>query len=129
MICIRDARVLNGTQYGSDETVQLLLQAGADAGARTASNKTARDLALEGDEYDKIRAVCIDVHLAQQLRAHFVDFCIACRGADWPVLVLLECFAWSSAMTYAGEVSAIALDVRWRIAKRIREEREQPQRN
>ena len=99
--------------------VERLLCAGADPSARTRSGETARDLAATLRR-PKLGHV-IDAHLTRQLRALLVNICFSFRAADLPVLVLLECFAASAAMTYAGEVVSLPLDLQWRIAKRTRE--------
>ena len=97
----------------------LLLGAGADVEARWADGSTARDFASRIENSLVVHA--IDAHLRRQLRLRLFDICCAMHAADLPVLVLLECFAWNVATTYAAQHVELPLKLQWRIAKSIRD--------
>ena len=105
-------------QKGRSDIVALLLRLGADVAAQSFSC-TARNMALMQCRHGVIAV--IDEHLRTKLHAQLVDFCIALHAADLPVLVLLECFAWTSSTTYAAQHVELPLDLQWQIAKHVRD--------
>ena len=103
---------------GFAEVVALLLNAGADVTARSAPHGTPRDAACRADRLEVIKV--IDAHLCRQLRSQLVDICAA---LDLPAFLLIECFAWASCDSMAGEHVELPLELQWRIAKHIRDRR------
>lgn len=103
-------------ETGDVDLVALLLRNGADVKAHYTHFGTARELALflKNDAVLKV----IDAHV---LRCQLIDICCALQAAHWPVLVLLECVAWSAVTTSADESAALPFDVQWQIAKLVRE--------
>lgn len=94
---------------------------------RSCDNGCVREMA---NKAEKVVVVdLIDKHFQRQLRSHLFDVCSALHAANLPVLVLLECFAWSAAATlpHAHKHCAIPPDTQWRIAKLIRDRQEHPQ--
>ena len=105
-------------QNGHTAVVSLLLQAGADVALDSAVG-TARDAAHSSGKQAVVDV--IDAHLCQQLRHQLADLCCALASTTLPVLLLLECFAWTSSTTYASRFVQLPLDEQWRIAKHVRE--------
>ena len=106
-------------QAGSDDLVSLLLRSGADPTAKSECS-TAKDMALLLAHQSVVDI--IDAHHRRQLRRRLADLCTAFRSKNLPVLVLLECFAWHSASAaFDSEDNELALDLQWRIAKRIKD--------
>ena len=101
-------------QNGHTAVVSLLLQAGADVALDSAVG-TARDAAHSSGKQAVVDV--IDAHLCQQLRHQLADICCALASTTLPVLLLLECFAWTSSTTYASRFVQLPLDEQWRIAK------------
>ena len=63
-----------------------------------------------------------DAHDRRRLRWRLVDICSTLCAVDLPVLLLLECFAWTASTIDAGQNVELSLDECWRIAKLVREE-------
>ena len=103
------------TQRGHANVVSLLLRGGANVEATTLKLGTARDIAVSSNNTEVLQV--IDVHLCHQLRLQLVDLCVALRPLCLPVLVLLECFAWTASTSYAAQHVTIPLELQWRIAK------------
>ena len=100
--------------------MSVLLRSGANTAAQRYFGDTARDIASRMRQHAIVSS--IDAHLRRELRSQLVDICSALLAAELPVLVLLECFAWSAATTYAVQhVELPPLDLQWRIAKRLQE--------
>lgn len=104
--------------------IRMLLEAGADAlyhrgAVHSRKLASARELAAQYRDRAVVRMID-----AFTLRRHLFNLCCALKAADWPVLVVLECFAWSSA--FVGERLApdaqLPLDVQWQIAKKVKSE-------
>ena len=112
------------TQRGYVEIASQLLDAGADVSIASRFSGTARDVASTRGEFRVVEL--IDAHVHRQLRSHLVDICCATLSLNLPVLVLLECFAWRSSTMYGASFrhARVPLDMQWRIAKLIREQRE-----
>lgn len=106
---------LNSAKYrqkhGKD-VVHLLLS--ADSEIQSLQLAMASDEARESQN-DEI-ADLIDSHC---LRRHLLRVCCALAAANLPVLVLLECFAWSAPNECAH--MQLSLDAQWRIAKHVRD--------
>lgn len=105
-------------QQGWTVVVSQLLRAGADVTTEANYYGTARQAAFLCGNHGVVSL--IDEHLRRQLRTQLVELCVALQAANWPVLVLLECFAWTSAASYAAQHVKLPLDLQWRIAKRVR---------
>ena len=80
-------------QRGDADIVLLLLRAGANVAFASNRGVTARDAAYSAEHQAVVDI--IDAHLCCPLRAQLVDVCLALLPADLPVLLLLECYAWS----------------------------------
>ena len=85
------------------------------AGVCTKSVDAARQIAKTGRRRNQALADALDAH---HRRCQLFDLCCALHSLNLPVLVLLECFAWTIGPQRTSEVP---LELQWRIAKRIKD--------
>lgn len=114
--CLNIKLMNNATEWSFGRCVAASPRRGADCSTNLRDTGTQRDVAKNLDKEDILNI--IDSHLRRQLRPPLVQICLTLlAAADLPLLVLLECFAWSASTTYAAQEVELPLHLQWRIAK------------